>query len=84
MRRSTVQDTNVQKAQPWIRCMEPIIDRAVEPEYFYIPEAFEIAAIINDIIRTGLKNELEASLVMKELDKKINEVLIRGGWKLNG
>ena len=45
---------------------------------------FKIAAIINDIIRTGLKNELEASLVMKELDKKINEVLIRGGWKLNG
>ena len=84
MRRSTVQDTNVQKAQPWIRCMEPIIDRAVEPEYFYIPEAFDIAAIINDIIRTGLQNELEASLVMKELDKKINEVLIRGGWKLNG
>ena len=61
--------------------IEPIIEKAVEPEYFYIPEAFSIAAIITDKLLNGIFRGEKAKWVLKEIDEDVNRVLRNGGWQ---
>ena len=81
VRRSTLRNHNVQKAQPWVKYMERIIEKAVEPEYFYIPEAFKIAKIITDTLLKGLFEGEKAGSVLRDMDEMVNQVLKEGGWR---
>lgn len=81
VRKSTARNPKVQKMQPWVQYIEPIIEKAVEPEYFYIPEAFSIAAIITDKLLNGIFRGEKAKWVLKEIDEDVNRVLRNGGWQ---
>lgn len=82
IRRSTIRNDTVRKAQPWVGCLEDIIDRAVEPEYFYLPEIYRIADIINRHLTQGIAAQRPAEKVLAELDQEVNELLRLGGWQL--
>ena len=82
IRRSTIRNDTVRKAQPWVGCLEDIIDHAVEPEYFYLPEIYRIADIINRHLTQGIAAQRPAEKVLAELDQEVNELLRLGGWQL--
>ena len=81
IRRSTLLDVQVQAAQPWTAVAVNALEKATAPDYFYLPEAFVLAALIKKELVNGLFQSLPGTKVLKELDRKANEILKAGGWQ---
>ncbi len=83
VRKSTVRDSEVQKVQPWAAYVEPIINKAVVPEYFYFPEAFEILDLFNRELNAGLTGTVSVEQAMKNISDQMNAIFKRDGYQAN-
>lgn len=76
--------TRSERRNHGLGCLEDIIDHAVEPEYFYLPEIYRIADIINRTSPKGIAAQRPAENVLAELDQEVNELLrlVDGNYSL--
>ena len=63
------------------KCLNDIA-LSIKPEYFYLPEIYRIADIINRHLTQVIAAQRPAEKVLAELDQEVNELLRLGGWQL--
>ncbi len=81
VRHSTTEDAEVIDKQPWVKVAGQVMDRAVAPEYFYLPEAANIMQAVDNVLTKGLSQRQKAVEVMRAMDKQVNWILKESGWQ---